>query len=47
MDLMSKWKRILITFGTAVIVVGIYMSFFGVQTMSALMVRYQFRNMPE
>ncbi|MGA8765856.1 MAG: hypothetical protein WB559_02460, partial [Candidatus Acidiferrales bacterium] len=47
MDLMSKWKRILITFGTAVIVVGIYMSFFGVQTMSALLVRYWLRKMPD
>ena len=44
---MPKWKRILITFGAAVIVVGIYMSFFGVQTVGALMVRYQYRKTPE
>lgn len=44
---MSKWKRILIALGTAIIVVGVYVPLFGVQTISALMVRYQFRNLPE
>lgn len=46
-ELMSKRKRILIALGIAVIVAGIYLWLFSVQTMTALMVRYQFRNMPD
>jgi hypothetical protein len=44
---MSKWTRILIALGTAVIVGGIYLWFFGVQTVCALAVRYSYRKMPD
>jgi hypothetical protein len=44
---MPKWMRILATLGVVVIVVGIYLSFFGIQTMSALLVRYQLRKLPD
>src|SRR4029077_7681975 len=44
---MSKWKRSLIALGTAVIVGGIYLWFFGVQTVCALVVRYSYRKMPD
>jgi len=44
---MSRRKRILVGLGTAVIVGGIYLWFFGFQTASALMVRYTYRNMPD
>jgi len=42
---MSKWKRILIWVGIIVFVGGVYLWLFGVQTTSALMVRYQFRKL--
>jgi hypothetical protein len=44
---MSRWKRILIWAGIVVFVCGVYLWFFGVQTTSALMVRYQFRKLPD
>jgi hypothetical protein len=44
---MSRRKRVLIVFGIAVIVVGIYSWFFGVQTTFALMVRYEYRKLPD
>lgn len=43
---MSRWKRILIWAGIIVFVGGVYLWFFGVQTTSTLMVRYQFRKLP-
>jgi hypothetical protein len=43
----SRWKRIGIWAGAVVIVVAVYLWFFGVQTTSALMVRYQFRKLPD
>jgi hypothetical protein len=43
---MSRWKRILIWAGIIVFGGGVYLWFFGVQTASALMVRYQFRKLP-
>lgn len=44
---MSKWKRILIWAGIVAFVGGVYLWLFGVQTASALMVRYQFRKLPD
>ncbi len=44
---MSRWKRILIWAGIVVSVGGVYLWLFGVQTTSALMVRYQFRKRPD
>ena len=44
---MSKWKRVLITIGVVVIVGGVYLWLFGVQTASALIVRYSYRKMPD
>jgi Na+-transporting methylmalonyl-CoA/oxaloacetate decarboxylase gamma subunit len=44
---MSRLKRILIVMGIAVVVGGIYFWIFGVQTMSALMVRYTYRKIPQ
>lgn len=44
---MSRRKRIFIGLGTTVIVSGIYLWFFGIQTASALMVRYTYRKMPD
>lgn len=44
---MSRWKRILIWAGIIVFVGGVYLWLFGVQTASALIVRYQFRKQPE
>lgn len=44
---MSKWKRALITIGVVVIVGGVYLWLFGVQTASALIVRYTYRKMPD
>lgn len=44
---MSRRKRILIGLGIAAIAGGIYLWLFGVQTMSALMVRRWSRQMPE
>src|ERR1700751_1953491 len=44
---MSSRKRILISVGIAVVVGGIYLWLFGVQTTSALMVRYADRKMPD
>lgn len=44
---MPRWKRILIWAGIAAFAGGIYLWFFGVQTTSALMVRYQFRKLPD
>lgn len=44
---MSRWKRILIWSGIIVFVGAAYLWFFGVQTASTLMVRYQFRKQPD
>jgi hypothetical protein len=44
---MSKWKRTLLGLGIAVIVVGVYCWFFGFQTASALMVRYEYLKLPD
>lgn len=44
---MSRWKRTLVALGIAAAVCGIYLWLFGVQTMSALMVRYSYRKMPD
>jgi hypothetical protein len=44
---MSRWKRILTSAGIVVFVGGVYLWFFGIQTTSALMVRYQFRKLPD
>jgi len=44
---MSKWKRILTALGIIVIVVGVYLNFFGFQTMTALIVRHQCRKLPD
>jgi hypothetical protein len=44
---MSKWKRIFLGLGIAVILVGVYAWLFGVQTMSALLVRYEYRKLPD
>jgi hypothetical protein len=44
---MSKWKRILIWAGIGVLVGGVYLGLFGVQTTSTLIVRYQFRKLPD
>jgi hypothetical protein len=44
---MSKWKRILMWVGVVVVSGGVYLWCFGVQTTSALMVRYQFRKLPD
>lgn len=44
---MSRWERILIWTGIVAFVGGVYLWFFGVQTTSALMVRYQFRKLPD
>src|SRR5258708_12645416 len=44
---MFKWKRVLITTGVVVIVGGVYLWLFGVQTASALIVRYSYRKMPD
>lgn len=44
---MSKWKRILIWVGIVGAFGGVYLWFFGVQTVTALMVRYQFRKLPD
>src|SRR5690349_12174693 len=43
---MSRWKRVLIWSGLIIVVGAAYLWFFGAQTASALMVRYQFRNQP-
>jgi hypothetical protein len=44
---MSRWKRILTSAGIVVFVGGVYLWSFGIQTTSALMVRYQFRKLPD
>jgi hypothetical protein len=44
---MSKRKRILIWMGIIVVSGGVYLWCFGVQTTSALVVRYQFRKLPD
>lgn len=44
---MPRWKRVLIWLGIIVSVGATYLWFFGVQTASALMVRYQFRKQPD
>ncbi len=44
---MSKPKRILIALGITVLVGGTYIRFFGVQTISSLMVRYTYRKMSD
>jgi hypothetical protein len=44
---MSKWKRTLLGLGIAVILVGVYGWLFGVQTVSALLVRYEYRKLPD
>jgi len=44
---MSRWKRTFLALGIAVIFVGFYCWFFGFQTMSALLVRYEYRKLPD
>ncbi len=44
---MPKWMRILVALGVGIVVVGIYLSYFGMQTASALLVRYQYRKIPD
>jgi hypothetical protein len=44
---MSKWMRIFVALGVGIVFVGIYLSYFGVQTASALLVRYQYRKIPD
>lgn len=44
---MFTLKRILLAAGSVIVVSGIYLWFFGVQTMCALTVRYTYRKMPE
>ncbi len=44
---MSRWKRALIWVGIVVFAGGVYLWLFGVQTASAIMVRYQFRKQPD
>jgi hypothetical protein len=44
---MSKWKRVLIAIGIAGVVCGTYLWLFGVQTTSALLVRYTYRKLPD
>ena len=44
---MSKWKRTLLGLGIAVILVGVYCWLFGFQTVSALVVRYEYRKLPD
>jgi hypothetical protein len=44
---MSKWKRTLLGLGIAVIFVGLYCWLFGFQTVSALLVRYEYRKLPD
>lgn len=44
---MPKWLRILLGFVTVILLGGVYLYFFGVQTMSAALVRYKFHDMPE
>jgi len=43
---MSKWMRVLVGLGIAVLACGIYLWFFGVQTFMALEARYIARKMP-
>lgn len=43
---MPKWVRVLIGFGIAVVMGGIYLWLFGVQTGMALVARYKFAPMP-
>ncbi len=43
---MSRWMRVLVGLGIAVLACGIYLWFFGVQTFSALEARYIARKMP-
>jgi len=44
---MSRWQRILMWVGIAVFAGGVCLSLFGVQTACALVVRYQFRELPD
>jgi hypothetical protein len=44
---MSKWKRTLLGLGIAFILVGVYSWLFGFQTVSALLVRYEYRKLPD
>jgi hypothetical protein len=44
---MPRWTRILVALGIGIIVLGIYLSYFGMQTVAALVVRYQYRKMPD
>jgi hypothetical protein len=43
----SKWTRTLLALGITVIFVGAYCWLFGFQTMSAVLVRYEYRKLPE
>jgi hypothetical protein len=45
-DPMPKWARVLIGFGIAAVVAGIYLWFFGVQTGMTLIARYKFGAIP-
>jgi hypothetical protein len=44
---MLKWARILLALGIGGVAIGIYLSCFGMQTASALVVHYKYRKMPE
>ena len=44
---MSRWRSVLVAVGIAVAVGGLYLGLFGVQTMSALVVRYESRKTPD
>jgi hypothetical protein len=44
---MSKWKRTLLGLGIGVVFIGVYVWFFGFQTASALLVRYESRKLPD
>jgi hypothetical protein len=44
---MSKWKRTLLALGIVVVFIGVYCWFFGFQTMSALLLRYEYRKLPD
>jgi hypothetical protein len=44
---MSKWKRTLLGLGIAVALFGVYGWLFGFQTVSALVVRYECRKLPD
>jgi hypothetical protein len=44
---MARWARVSISLAIVLLAAVVYLSYFGVQTAGALMVRYQYRNVPE